>query len=51
MLMAKKKRRTIKYQFGVRVPRTVKEAYILDSMNNDTFWSDAIKKEVRLLYE
>ena len=49
--MAKKKRRTIKYQFGVRVPRTVKEAYLLDEINNNTFWYDAIKKEVRLLYE
>jgi hypothetical protein len=48
---SKRKTRGIRYQFGVRVPRTLNEAYELDALNNDTAWTDAIKKEVQLLYE
>ena len=49
MNLQKRKRTGIKYQFGVRVPRTLKEAHLLDQMNGNTFWGDAIKKEVKLL--
>ena len=51
MNLAKKRKVGIKYQFGIRVPRTIKEAYELDKLNNDTAWADAIEKEVRLLYD
>jgi hypothetical protein len=33
-------------KFGVKVPRTVKEALELDKKNGNTFWADAIKKEL-----
>jgi hypothetical protein len=33
-------------KFGVEVPRTVKEALELDRKNGNTFWADAIKKEL-----
>lgn len=41
--------RAIKYQFGVRVPRTTQEALLLDRINGNTKWKDAIGKEVKLL--
>ena len=33
-------------KFGILVPGTVEEALRLDAANNNTFWSDAIKKEM-----
>ena len=33
-------------KYGVRVPRTTKEAYELDRINKNTLWEDAIKKEL-----
>ena len=51
--MAKKrnyKTRGPKYNFGIRVPRNLKEAYELDKINGDTLLAEAIKKEVDLLY-
>jgi Reverse transcriptase (RNA-dependent DNA polymerase) len=33
-------------QFGIQVPRNVKEAYELDAKNGNTKWQDAIKEEV-----
>ena len=36
----------IAYKFGVRLPRNVKEAYRLDEENGNTYWADAIKKEI-----
>ena len=50
-MMAQKIRKGIKYQFGFRCPRSIKEAYELDALNGNTLWTDAIKKEVNLLYE
>ena len=35
-----------KYKFGIRVPRNYKEAVKLDEQNGNTFWQDAIKKEM-----
>ena len=46
--MAKMKRKLgPKFKFGVRVPRNLKEAFILDQENKDTLWKDAILKELR----
>ena len=51
--MAAKKQRTkkIRYQFGYRVPRMIKEAYELDRINGNTKWADAIALEVESLIE
>ena len=35
-----------KYKFGVKVPRTAKEAIALDRENGKTLWKDAMKKEI-----
>ena len=42
---ARVKKRTRKY--GILVPRTVKEAYELDSSSGTTYWRDAVKKEMK----
>ena len=34
------------HKFGVEVPRSVEHAYSLDERNNNTYWRDAIKKEM-----
>ena len=34
-------------KYGIGVPRTVKEAYEMDSRNGNTFWADAISKEMK----
>ena len=39
------KKKTCKY--GIEVPGTVEEAYRLDTKNGNTFWRDAIAKEMR----
>ena len=41
------------FQFGVRLPRSVKDAYALDRTNGNQLWTDAIQKELDelLLYE
>jgi hypothetical protein len=39
------------YKFGVRVPRNVKEARMLDVENGNTLWEDAMKKEIAQLEE
>ena len=36
----------VKYQFGVHVPRSYREALALDKANGDTLWQDAIQKEL-----
>ena len=38
------KRTTHKY--GVAVPRSVTEAYALDTKNDNTLWQDALDKEM-----
>ncbi|MGH3053585.1 MAG: hypothetical protein ACRDL7_01240, partial [Gaiellaceae bacterium] len=35
------------YKYGIRVPHTVNEALALDKQNKNTFWRDAIQKEMR----
>ena len=34
-------------KYGIGVPSTVKEAYEMDSRNNNTFWADTISKEMK----
>jgi hypothetical protein len=35
------------HKYGIRVPRTVKEAFEIDAENGDTLWWDAIKQEMK----
>ena len=51
MMKSKQKAQNVKYQFGIGVPRTLREAYELDKLNGDTKWTDSIETEVRLLYD
>jgi hypothetical protein len=34
------------YQFGIQVPRNVKQAYELENRNGNTKWADAMKEEI-----
>jgi hypothetical protein len=34
------------YQFGIQVPRNVKQAYELDNQNGNTKWADAMKEQI-----
>ena len=43
--------RSIKYQFGIRVPRNYKEAIALDKANGNDLWGDAIQKEIDQIKE
>lgn len=35
------------HKFGIRLPKTVAEALQIDEENNNTFWRDAIEKEMK----
>jgi hypothetical protein len=35
------------HQFGIRIPKSVKEALAIDRENGDDFWWEAIRKEMR----
>lgn len=35
------------HKYGVRIPRSIKEAYELDKSNNNSLWRDAIEKEMQ----
>ena len=48
---AKKVKRASKMKYGIVVPRNVKKAIALDEKNEDTYWQDAMKKEVDALVE
>ena len=39
------------YKYGIQVPRNVKEAIKINEANENTFWQDAIKKEISALQE
>ena len=41
----------VQYMFGVCIPHTVKEAYVLDKENGNTFWANAIKLELTQLFD
>ena len=45
------KNNAVRYKFGVRVPRNVKEALRFDEENGNTFWADAMKLELGQLFE
>ncbi|KAL7480154.1 hypothetical protein ACHAW6_005858 [Cyclotella cf. meneghiniana] len=34
------------HNYGIGLPKTVKEAYVIDCTNGTTFWHDAIEKEM-----
>jgi hypothetical protein len=36
----------VTHKYGVEIPRTLKEAYDLDEKNGNTFWRDAVTKEM-----
>ena len=40
-----------KYKFGIQVPRTKKEARMLDEKNNNTLWEDAMTTEANALLD
>jgi hypothetical protein len=35
------------HKFGIELPKTIKEALELDKKNGNTFWADAIAKEMK----
>ena len=35
------------HKFGIKLPKTVKEAFELDKKSGNTLWADAIAKELR----
>ena len=37
------------HKFGIKIPRTIQEAYALDAANGNTLWRDAINKEMENL--
>lgn len=39
----------ISHKYGIEIPRTIKAALALDVKNSDTFWRDAINKEMENL--
>ena len=45
----KKVKQRFKFQFGLRVPTSIREAQELDTANGNTKWADAIETEVNLL--
>ena len=44
-------RHSIKYKFGVQIPRNYKEALALDGANGNTIWQDAIEYEIDCMSE
>lgn len=47
-LVKKRSARYLKktHKFGIELPKTVAEAYALDKKNGNTYWADAIAKEM-----
>jgi hypothetical protein len=45
-VLASKQAKGPVFQFGVQVPRNVKEAYDLDKRNGNTNWQDAMHEEI-----
>ena len=44
-------RHSIKYKFGIQIPRNYKEALKLDEENGNTYWQDAIAYEIGCMAE
>ena len=38
--------RQVTHKYGVEIPRSIKESFALDAKNGNTFWRDALKKEM-----
>jgi hypothetical protein len=36
----------VTHKFAIEIPRSAEEAYKLDEKNGNTFWRDAIEKEM-----
>jgi hypothetical protein len=34
------------HKFGIRVPKSIDEAYRIDEENGNSHWADALKKEI-----
>ena len=34
------------HKYGIRIPKTVQEAYAIDTENGDSYWTDAIREEM-----
>ena len=45
------KNNSVRYKFGVRVPRNVKEAKMLDAENGNNYWQEAMDIELAQLHE
>ena len=37
--------------YGIKVPKTVKQALEFDKENGNKFWEDSIKKEMKALFD
>ena len=49
--MANKQTKGPVYQFGIQVPRNVRDAYELDKKNGNTKWQDAMQEEINSLLD
>ena len=50
-IKAGKLQRANKYMFGIKIPRTIHEAYTFDKENKNKKWTEAIKTEVNQMGE
>jgi hypothetical protein len=48
---SKARKNEIRYKFGVRIPRNVKEAHMIDAQNGDKLWAEAIQREMDQIKE
>jgi hypothetical protein len=44
-------RNTPKYKFGIEVPRSIPHAFLLDQMNGDHLWKEAMDKELKQIQD
>jgi hypothetical protein len=50
-VMANKETKGPVYQFGIQVPRNIKDAYKLDKKNSNTKWQDGMQEEINSLLD
>ena len=50
-VMANKQTKGPVYQFGIQVPRSMKDGFELDKKNGNTKWQDAIQEEINSLLD
>ena len=41
--------RKVSHKYGIQIPSSIKEAFELDKTNGDTYWHDALEKEMKNL--